>query len=211
MVTDIHEGRTASTAEALRAEFGDRIGSFVYDVADCDRADEILEQVARQWGPVDILVNNAAENVLAPIAEYQVSDWKRGIDVNLTGCFYLIQRALPAMMEKGWGSIVNVTSVAAWLAGRGQVASAACRCSRWRMSWPGLSPPSSIPTRISRRHRRCPIALRAPGNISVVQSRICITIGVPIRLSDPARRSSVSRMQRSSPAWVTMATSTPSS
>ena len=120
MVTDIHERRTAETAEALRAEFGDRIQGFVYDVADRDRADEILEEVSRHWGPVDILVNNAAENVLAPIAEYKFSDWERGIDVNLTGCFHLIQRALPAMMKKGWGSIVNVTSVAAWLAGGGR-------------------------------------------------------------------------------------------
>jgi len=120
VVTDIHERRTQETTEALRQEFGDRILGYAYDVADRERADTILSDVAARWSPVDVLVNNAAENVLAPISEYTPVDWQRGIDVNLTGCFHLIQRALPAMTERGWGSIVNITSVAAWLAGGGR-------------------------------------------------------------------------------------------
>lgn len=120
VVTDIHERRSMETAETLRQEFGDRIVGYAYDVADRERGDAILTEVAERLGPVDVLVNNAAENVLAPISDYTVEDWQRGIDVNLTGCFHLIQRALPMMMEQGWGSIVNITSVAAWLAGGGR-------------------------------------------------------------------------------------------
>ena len=79
-----------------------------------------LKDVADILGPVDILINNAAENELAPISEYKLEDWERGIDVNLTGCFHLIRGVLPAMMDRGWGAIVNVTSVAAWLPGGGR-------------------------------------------------------------------------------------------
>lgn len=120
VVTDIHERRTEAVVEALRKEHGERILGYAFDVADLDRADFILSEVSERIGPVDILVNNAAENVLAPVSEYSLEDWQRGIDVNLTGCFELIRRALPSMMERGWGSIVNVTSVAAWLAGGGR-------------------------------------------------------------------------------------------
>ena len=120
VVTDIHERRAKETTESLRLEFGDRVLGFAYDVADRERAVSILDEVAEQLGPVDVLVNNAAENVLAPISTYATSDWERGIDVNLTGCFHLIQCVLPHMMEQGWGSIVNITSVAAWLAGGGR-------------------------------------------------------------------------------------------
>lgn len=119
-VTDIHERRTKEVTEKLRAEFGDRITGHALDVADRDRADEVLAAVASELGPVDILVNNAAENELAPVSEYKLEDWIRGIDVNLTGCFHLMRQTLPGMMERGWGSIVNVTSVAAWLSGGGR-------------------------------------------------------------------------------------------
>ncbi len=121
VVTDIHERRTKETVEALRADFGEQaIVGYSLDVADRDRADRVLREVADTLGPVDILINNAAENELAPISEYRLEDWQRGIDVNLTGCFHLIRATLPAMMERGWGSIVNITSVAAWLPGGGR-------------------------------------------------------------------------------------------
>lgn len=120
VVTDLHERRTEETTTELQALYGDRIVGFAYDVADRDRADEILARVAERVGPVDVVVNNAAENVLAPISEYSLEDWERGIDVNLTGCFHLIRQSLPSMMERGWGSIVNITSVAAWLSGGGR-------------------------------------------------------------------------------------------
>jgi len=121
VVTDIHERRTEETVEALRADFGEQsIVGYSLDVADRDRADRVLREVADTLGPVDILINNAAENELAPISEYRLEDWQRGIDVNLTGCFHLIRATLPAMMERGWGSIVNITSVAAWLPGGGR-------------------------------------------------------------------------------------------
>lgn len=119
-VTDIHARRTREVTEKLAVEFPDRIVGYEFDVADRVRADDILARLSDEFGPVDILVNNAAENVLAPVSEYSDEDWDRGIAVNFTGCFYLTRRVLPGMMERRWGSIVNVTSVAAWLSGGGR-------------------------------------------------------------------------------------------
>lgn len=119
-VTDIHARRTREVAEKLAVDFPGQIVGYEFDVADKARADEVLGCVAEEFGPVDILVNNAAENVLAPVSQYSDEDWDRGIAVNFTGCFYLTRRVLPAMMSRGYGSIVNVTSVAAWLSGGGR-------------------------------------------------------------------------------------------
>jgi 3-oxoacyl-[acyl-carrier protein] reductase len=119
-VTDIHARRTREVAEKLAVDFPGRIVGYEFDVADRARADDVLARLSEEFGPVDILVNNAAENVLAPVSQYSDEDWDRGIAVNFTGCFYLTRRVLPAMMERRWGSIVNVTSVAAWLSGGGR-------------------------------------------------------------------------------------------
>ena len=119
-VTDAHQRRTGETADELRKEFGDRVIGLPLDVVDRARVDEVLALVEDRLGPLDILVNNAAINVLAPLSEYRPEDWDRVLDVDLTACFYLIRRALPGMMERGRGAIVNVSSVAGWLTGGGR-------------------------------------------------------------------------------------------
>jgi len=115
-------GRSAN-ADAVVAEIikagGEAIANGA-NVANFEQVQGMVKQAMDAWGRVDILINNAAENVLAPVSEYTDEDWDRGIAVNFTGCFYLTRRVLPGMMERGWGSIVNVTSVAAWLSGGGR-------------------------------------------------------------------------------------------
>ena len=117
VMADSREERCLEVAEKLRGEFGPRIHGFGVDIADRERVDEVLAQVEEQIGPVDILVNNAAVNVLKPISEFDPADWDRVMDVDLNACFYLTRKTLPGMMARGWGSIVNVTSVAGYLHG----------------------------------------------------------------------------------------------
>ena len=119
-VTDVHARRTHEVAEALQKEFGDRVRGYPLDVSDRARCDEVIAVVESELGPIDILVNNAAINVLGPISEYDPADWDRVIDVDLTACFYLCRRLLPGMKERGRGSIVNISSVAGYLSGGGR-------------------------------------------------------------------------------------------
>ena len=115
VVVDTHERRSKEVAERVSAETGSRVLALPADIADRERIDEILAATAEQLGPVDILVNNAALNVLGDVVDTAPEDWDRVIDVDLTACFYLIRQALPAMIQRGRGSIVNVTSVAGYL------------------------------------------------------------------------------------------------
>jgi len=114
-VTDSHERRTKETAEAFAAEFGPRAAGFVLDVGSRAQIAEACDAVERTLGPVDILVNNAALNVLAPVSQYAQEDWDRVLEADLTGCFVLIRRLLPGMMQRRRGAIVNVSSVAAFI------------------------------------------------------------------------------------------------
>jgi NAD(P)-dependent dehydrogenase (short-subunit alcohol dehydrogenase family) len=120
VVTDVHERRTAETVAALADELAPTpVVGHTLDVSDRSRVDEVFADVAATLGPIDILVNNAAMNVLGTVADYDPADWDRVIDVDLTACWYLMRAALPAMTAQGWGSIVNVSSVAGYLGGAG--------------------------------------------------------------------------------------------
>lgn len=122
VVTDSHERRTMEVAEKLRSDTGAEVLGLTLDVADRDRVDTVLAEVAERLGHVDILVNNAAVNVTGKIWDYDPADWDRGIDVNLTACWYLCRRTMPAMRDAGYGNIVNISSVAPYIGGGGNEA-----------------------------------------------------------------------------------------
>lgn len=116
VVTDVHERRTAETVDALRDDGVKAVG-YVMDVADRARVDEVVACAAREVGTVDVLVNNAALNVLVEVADMDPADWDRVLDVDLTGPWYLTRAVIPGMIERGGGAVVNVTSVAGYLGG----------------------------------------------------------------------------------------------
>jgi NAD(P)-dependent dehydrogenase (short-subunit alcohol dehydrogenase family) len=120
VVLDEHGRRTDALVAELRSEHGVDAMGIVCDVADRGAVDEGLARVTEELGPVDILVNNAAVNVQGSIFDYDPTDWDRVLDVDLSACWYLIRRTVGSMRDRGWGSIVNVTSVAAYNGGNGR-------------------------------------------------------------------------------------------
>lgn len=105
-----HAGTLADAARGLGAP--DRVGQAALDVTDPDSVARGFEAAAARFGPVAILVNNAGQAASAPVLRTDGATWQRMLDVNLTGSFHCIQAALPAMLEAGWGRIVNVASTA---------------------------------------------------------------------------------------------------
>jgi NAD(P)-dependent dehydrogenase (short-subunit alcohol dehydrogenase family) len=82
------------------------------DVRDREAVARAFEQGRSQFGPIEILVNNAGQAASAPFMKTDSSLWRRMMDVNLDGTFHCTQRALPDMLAAGWGRIVNVASTA---------------------------------------------------------------------------------------------------
>lgn len=119
VVTDAHERRTKETTDELADELDVAVVGHQLDVTDRTRVDEVLTDIATNLGPVDVLVNNAAVNVLGSIVDYEPDDWDRVLDVDLSACWYLSRATLPAMTAARRGSIVNISSVAGALGGAG--------------------------------------------------------------------------------------------
>ncbi|MBK1698885.1 SDR family oxidoreductase [Rhodovibrio salinarum] len=76
-----------------------------------------VHRTIEAMGPFDVLVNCAGWVHNGSILDCQAVDWQRSLDQNATSCFHTIQAALPAMLERGGGSIINVASVASSVTG----------------------------------------------------------------------------------------------
>jgi len=83
------------------------------DVSDSKAVGGAIEQVAKRFGRLDALVNNAGIATFAPLLETAEADWSRILSVNLTGPFLCTKAAAPLMREHGGGAIVNITSISA--------------------------------------------------------------------------------------------------
>lgn len=83
----------------------------VFDVTDPAAADQAFSQVVAHFGRVDVLVNNAAVIVRKHFLELQAEDWQRVIDVDLTACFHMAQRAARLMVAQRSGRIINMSSI----------------------------------------------------------------------------------------------------
>jgi NAD(P)-dependent dehydrogenase (short-subunit alcohol dehydrogenase family) len=82
------------------------------DVSDAAAVANALAAIERRFGRLDALVNNAGIAVFAPLMETSDADWKRVLEVNLTGAFLCTKAAVPLMRGRG-GAIVNITSISA--------------------------------------------------------------------------------------------------
>jgi 3-hydroxybutyrate dehydrogenase len=86
----------------------------VHDDADLRQPGEIARMVARtvqRVGPIDVLVNNAVVRKGGPIESLETSDWDEAVAVNLSSAFHTIRLTLPGMKARGWGRIINVSSI----------------------------------------------------------------------------------------------------
>ena len=113
----VYTERTASEIQAL----GRRSAAVKCDVTDRGQVDAMVARVLDELGSLDILVNNAA--TLDHVARFEQQSpelWARDLRVNLTGTFNCAQAVWPHMVERGWGRIVNMASVAGTLGGFGQ-------------------------------------------------------------------------------------------
>ena len=87
-----------------------------------DEIETLVEGVRKDFGRLDILINNAATNpFFGPAAELPPAAFDKTVEVNLKGPYYMMSRAVPLMAQSGGGSVVNVASVAALVSLAGQL------------------------------------------------------------------------------------------
>jgi 3-oxoacyl-[acyl-carrier protein] reductase len=102
----------AAAAEAQAAQWEGAYGVEV-DVASADSAQRMADEVLARSGRIDVLVNNAGiAGPTAPVVDYPPDAWRRVMQVNLDGVFHCTRACLPAMLRRGSGRVVNVSSIA---------------------------------------------------------------------------------------------------
>lgn len=107
---DLDGERAAATAKEIEAAGGEAV-SIACDVADEDAVAAAVAAAAEAFGRVSVAFNNAGTFHPADVAELDAADWRRVIDVNLTGVFHCLKHELRHMEPAGGGAIVNTASI----------------------------------------------------------------------------------------------------
>ena len=109
VITDINPDSVDQAIEQLKAAGHDAVG-FVVDVCSKEQVNAVSQAAIDTFGSIDILVNNAGFTRDRYLTKMNESEWDSVMDTILKGAFYCTRAALPSMMEKRWGRIINISS-----------------------------------------------------------------------------------------------------
>jgi citronellol/citronellal dehydrogenase len=112
------EGSLQTTVRAIEAAGGKAI-ALACDVSDYEACERAVSEARREFGPIDVLVNNAALTYFMPVADFPVAKWLKSFAVNVHGPFYMSKLVLSDMLARKAGAIVNISSATAIGPGRG--------------------------------------------------------------------------------------------
>ena len=107
-------GRNTTKTEEVVANFSERNTSAIgieVDVADQESVQDMISNTLEAFGQIDILVNNAGIGIRNLPHEYNLEDWNKVIDINLTGAFLCSKAVYPNMKTRGSGKIINIGSM----------------------------------------------------------------------------------------------------
>jgi NAD(P)-dependent dehydrogenase (short-subunit alcohol dehydrogenase family) len=124
VVADIDAAGAKSCGEEIAADEPGRAEGAALDITDPQASVELAGDITRRHGGIDILVNNAGLYrglVKASAADIEIDYWRRQVDVNLSGTYFVTRAVIPHMVGRGWGRIVNQGSVGAYLARPGSL------------------------------------------------------------------------------------------
>ena len=107
----------ADQGRSLASQLGDGAHFIEQDVSICESWRDVVKESERIFGPVDILVNNAGiVGVVTNTLDFKEEDYNRIIGVNQNAVFFGMQAVIPGMLKNGGGSIVNISSIAGFVA-----------------------------------------------------------------------------------------------
>ncbi len=126
VAADLAKDPVDGLADEIRASGGKALGMAV-DVTSRESTANMAQDVAKSFGKIDVLVNNAGVIAVAPLVAFKEEDWDRIINVNMKGAFLCAQAVVSHMIENKNGRIINISSVAAKRPGPLQTAYAASK------------------------------------------------------------------------------------
>jgi gluconate 5-dehydrogenase len=115
VLNDVREDRLHEAVAACKADGIDTYGS-VFDVTKIDSVEAAVADIEANFGPIEILVNNAGLQIRAPLEEFPIESWNTLMAVNVTGVFICSQAVAKRMIPRGHGKIISVGSMQSELA-----------------------------------------------------------------------------------------------
>lgn len=126
VIGDINGERAAQTAAEL-SQGGGVAKSIAVDVSTADGGQRLVDFCTREFGRVDVLVNNAGIGINKRTVDFPLDEWERVIKINLTGAFLCAQAAARKMLQQKSGKIINICSLSGQRGGIGRAAYGAAK------------------------------------------------------------------------------------
>lgn len=123
----VHYNSSEEAARKLQRELRNDSVVVTGDVGSAEAVASFMERITAELGAVDVLVNNAAVRKDAAMAMQSQQDWAQVIQTNLIGPFHTARAAVPAMLRRRWGRVVNIVSPSGIIATPGQTAYASSK------------------------------------------------------------------------------------
>ncbi len=120
VVTGRNEERAKEVAKEIASKTSSGTLGVELDLSSTDSVERCFEKVGKEFGDIDVLVNNAGINRDVLFMRMKLEDWEEVIRVNLTGTFLVTQRVVRGMIKKRWGRIINISSVVGFIGNVGQ-------------------------------------------------------------------------------------------
>ncbi|MBX7115706.1 MAG: 3-oxoacyl-[acyl-carrier-protein] reductase [Myxococcaceae bacterium] len=124
-----YAGNESAAAETVKAitDAGGKAKAVRFDVADSTACSQAIEEIIKEFGRLDVLVNNAGVAIDGLVMRFKDEDWDKVLDTNLKGAWALIRAASRPMVKQKGGAVVNLTSVVGEMGNGGQSAYAASK------------------------------------------------------------------------------------
>jgi 3-oxoacyl-[acyl-carrier protein] reductase len=126
-LNDVNESAAAEAIELAQKAGSPKAKFYKFDVADSAACESAVESVVAEFGGLHILVNNAGISLDALLLRFKDEDWKKTLDINLTGAFNLMRSAARPLIKAKGGAIVNIASVVGEMGNAGQAAYSASK------------------------------------------------------------------------------------
>lgn len=121
VIADINRPASEAAVNEIRNR-GGSADAIPTDVSDARSVEYLFTQIRTRHGHADILINNAGINLNRSILETEEADWEKLLDTNLSGTFRCCRAVIPDMLEKKWGRIINLASIAGLRGSAGRAA-----------------------------------------------------------------------------------------
>lgn len=111
-ITARNEDEIGTTVTELKKLGVGTVAGYVCDVRDYSQVKSVVAEIAKEFGGLDILINNAGIGIFSSVESMSVEDFRAVLETNVFGVFYFCHEAIPLMKQRGGGYIINISSLA---------------------------------------------------------------------------------------------------